>query len=48
MQLVTPILKHSLAAGHHKIRAVLQDGRKKDFAIDVPPGKLAHPITLSW
>ncbi|MBV8758047.1 MAG: serine/threonine protein kinase [Deltaproteobacteria bacterium] len=45
---ITPILKHALPAGHHRIRAVLQDGRSKELGLDVPAGKQAAPINLSW
>jgi eukaryotic-like serine/threonine-protein kinase len=45
---VTPIVKRSLPAGRHKLRAVLEDGRAKDLAIDVPANKLARPIQLTW
>jgi hypothetical protein len=45
---VTPILKHALAAGHHQIRAVLEDGRDRTFGIDVPAGKQAKPENLVW
>ena len=29
-------------------RAVLADGRHKDFAIDVPSGGQTEPIHLTW
>jgi serine/threonine-protein kinase len=45
---VTPIVKRGLAAGHHRARAVLVDGRHKDFTIDVPAGGQANPINLTW
>jgi len=45
---VTPIVKRSLPAGRHKLRAVLKDGRSREQSIDIPPGKLATPIQLSW
>ena len=45
---VTPLVHKSLAAGKHRVHAVLADGRTKDVAIVVPPGKLAAPIVLRW
>ena len=45
---VTPISRRSLRAGHHRVRAVLADGRHKDFSIDVPSGGQANPIHLTW
>ena len=45
---VTPISRRSLRAGHHRVRAVLADGRHKDFAIDVPSGGQTEPIHLTW
>jgi len=45
---VTPILKRPLAAGRHKLRAVLADGRSKELTLEVPPGRAAKPIVLTW
>lgn len=45
---VTPIVKRSLPAGHHHLRAVLCDGRHQDVSLDVPSGALAKPIHLTW
>jgi hypothetical protein len=45
---VTPILKRPLSAGRHKIRAVLTDGRAKELTIEVPAGRAAKPVVLSW
>ncbi len=45
---VTPIYKHSLSAGRHRLRAVLSDGRAKDQTVDIPAGKQAAPINLTW
>ena len=45
---LTPILKRPLSAGRHKIRAVLADGRAKDFSIEVPAGRAAKPVVLTW
>ncbi|HSN28620.1 MAG TPA: protein kinase [Kofleriaceae bacterium] len=44
----TPISKQALAAGHHRIRAVLPDGRTKEQTVDIVAGKQAPPILLSW
>lgn len=45
---VTPILKRPIAAGKHKVRAVLADGRSKELTLDVPPGRAAKPILVPW
>ncbi|MDQ3339801.1 MAG: protein kinase [Myxococcota bacterium] len=45
---ITPIVKRSLPAGRHKLRAVLKDGRVKEQTIDIPAGRLAKPIQLTW
>jgi len=45
---MTPIVKRSLAAGRHKLRAVTKDGRTQERTIDIPAGKLASPIQLTW
>jgi serine/threonine-protein kinase len=45
---ITPISRRSLRAGHHRVRAVLADGRHKDFSIDVPSGGDTNPIHLTW
>ena len=45
---VTPIVKRSVPAGRHKLRVVLEDGRVKELTIDVPAGKLAKPIQVTW
>jgi eukaryotic-like serine/threonine-protein kinase len=45
---ITPIVKRSLPAGRHKLRAVLKDGRTRELTIDIPAGKLAKPIQLTW
>jgi len=44
----TPVVHKPLASGHHRVHAVLADGRTKDLDVTVPAGKLAAPITLSW
>jgi hypothetical protein len=45
---ITPIVKRSLPAGRHKLRAVLKDGREKEQSITIPAGALAKPIQLIW
>jgi serine/threonine-protein kinase len=45
---ITPILKRSLPAGRHKLKAVAKDGRVKEMSIDIPSGRLAKPIQLTW
>ena len=45
---ITPLVKKQLPAGRHKIRAVLKDGRSKEMTIDVPAGKSAAPVLLTW
>ncbi len=45
---ITPLVHKQLPAGHHKLRAVLPDGRTKNLDVDVPAGKSAKPINLSW
>jgi serine/threonine-protein kinase len=45
---LTPLVKKQLPAGPHKIRATLKDGRSKDITIDVPSGKSAPPVRLTW
>ncbi|MGE5185143.1 MAG: serine/threonine-protein kinase [Acidobacteriota bacterium] len=45
---VTPLIHRPLAAGHHKLRAVLRDGRSKTVELDVPAGKAAPPVQLTW
>jgi hypothetical protein len=44
----TPISQRPLAAGRHRVRAVLPDGRVQERTVDVPSGKEAAPIHLSW
>jgi len=44
----TPIVHHSLPAGKRRVHATLADGRSKDFFVDIPAGRAAAPITLSW
>jgi eukaryotic-like serine/threonine-protein kinase len=45
---MTPIVKRSVAAGRHKLRAVTKDGRTRERTIEIPAGKLAPPIQLTW
>lgn len=45
---LTPILRRSIAAGRHRVRAVLVDGRSKELTVDVPAGRAAKPIVLTW
>jgi len=45
---ITPMIHHAMAAGHHRLRAVLEDGRSQELTLDVPPGKAAAPIVLRW
>ncbi|HEY4176347.1 MAG TPA: protein kinase [Kofleriaceae bacterium] len=45
---VTPLLNYSLSPGKHRVRAVLSDGRKKEVSVDVPSGKAAKPLSLTW
>jgi len=44
----TPIVHRSLPAGKRRVHATLADGRSKDFVVDIPTGRAAAPITLSW
>jgi len=30
------------------VHTTLVDGRSKDFVVDIPAGRAAAPITLSW
>ncbi len=45
---VTPLLKKSLSAGKHRVHAALADGRTRDVVIDVPPGRAAPALVLTW
>ena len=45
---VTPLVKRSLPAGRHKLRAVLANGRTKEQWIEIPAGRLAAPLLLTW
>jgi serine/threonine-protein kinase len=45
---MTPMIHKPLPAGHHKLRAALKDGRTKELSLDIPAGKPAPPINLTW
>jgi serine/threonine-protein kinase len=45
---ITPLVKKQLPAGPHRIRADLKDGRSKEMTVDVPAGKSAAPVRLTW
>jgi hypothetical protein len=45
---VTPLIKHPLSPGSHRVRAVLKDGRKKSFTIDIESGKQSPVRKLTW
>ena len=45
---VTPLLHASVAAGHHRVRLSLRDGRSRDVDVDVPAGKAAAPVVIHW
>jgi serine/threonine-protein kinase len=45
---ITPLIHRPLAAGHHKLRAVLRDGRSRELELDVPAGKAAQGLHLTW
>jgi eukaryotic-like serine/threonine-protein kinase len=44
----TPLDRISLAAGAHRVRAVLADGRQRTFAIDIAPDRKTSSGTLTW
>jgi len=44
----TPLIRRSLPAGTHSVKAVTQDGRTKTFEITVSPGKLTNRGVLTW
>ena len=43
---ITPLVHKPLPAGHHKVRAVLRDGRSQELSITIVAGKALPPITL--
>jgi len=45
---VTPFFRHDVPAGHHHVRAVLDDGRSKSFDVDIKPGEEMNLGKLSW
>jgi serine/threonine-protein kinase len=45
---LTPLLRLPLTAGHHRLRAVLADGRSREVDVDVPAGRAAPPLRLTW
>jgi serine/threonine-protein kinase len=45
---ITPLIHQPIAAGHHKVRAVLKDGRSRELDLDVAAGKAASAIRLGW
>jgi serine/threonine-protein kinase len=45
---VTPIVKKRLSAGMHRVKVVLKDGRSKTLKVEIPPGKLAAPVQVTW
>jgi hypothetical protein len=44
----TPLFRVPLAPGKHQVRAVLGDGRKKQFTIDIKSGKDLSSGRLKW
>jgi serine/threonine-protein kinase len=44
----TPLIRVRVPAGRHTLRATLRDGRTKTVTVDIPDGKLAKPINLTW
>jgi len=44
----TPYIHKPLAAGRHRVRATLADGRARTLTIDVPEGGSAAPLDLRW
>jgi serine/threonine-protein kinase len=44
----TPLDRISLAAGTHRVRAVLADGRQRTFSIDIAPDRKTSSGTLTW
>jgi hypothetical protein len=45
---VTPIIKYPVTAGHHRVRAVLEDGRSRDLETDIASERAAAPVNLAW
>lgn len=44
----TPLDRLPLAAGKHRVRAVLADGRERTFTIDIAPERKTSEGTLRW
>jgi hypothetical protein len=44
----TPLFRVPLAPGKHQVKAVLADGRKKQFTIDIKSGKDLSSGRLKW
>src|SRR5690606_30092880 len=44
----TPLFRVPLAPGKHQVKAVLPDGRKKQFTIDIKSGKDLSSGRLKW
>jgi len=45
---VTPLIRHELAAGKHRVRAVIKSGKQRSFDVWIEPDKEAPAQTLSW
>jgi serine/threonine-protein kinase len=45
---VTPMIRRSVPSGRHRLRVVLEDGRSRKLTVDIPAGKLAQPLNLTW
>jgi len=45
---ITPLLHAKLAAGHHRVRLRLEDGRTQTVDVDVPAGHAAAPVHARW
>ena len=44
----TPLLHRSIPAGRHRLRAVTERGGDRTITIDVPAGRSAPPLNLTW
>ena len=44
----TPLFRLPIAAGHHRIRAVRQDGTERTFELAVAPGEAVNAGQLAW
>lgn len=44
----TPLIKHPLSPGRHRVRAVIEDGRQKTFSVDIRSGKQSPVRKLTW